>query len=151
MPGDQKPQSFYRWVDANGTVHVVDSLDAVPAVERVRMQEVSLQGRATPASTAGFQLDWGSAALGFGLGLLVALLLPRSWKGVTRVAVVLGVGALLVGGYLSALRRSTGADTSSLLSSPGAIIQDAKAAVQKANEAQRTRERELEEIRKEGR
>ena len=31
MPSEQKAQSFYRWVDERGTVHVVSSLDAVPA------------------------------------------------------------------------------------------------------------------------
>jgi hypothetical protein len=150
MPGDREPQRFYRWVDANGTVHVVSSLDAVPAAERARMEEVPLPGHAEPASPIGFQPDWGSVALGLGAGLLLALVLPRGRKGLTRTAVVLGLGALLVGGYLATLRRTTGADSTSAWASPRAIIEDAKAAVEKANEVQRARERELEQIRKEG-
>jgi hypothetical protein len=129
MPSEQKAQSFYRWVDERGTVHVVSSLDAVPAAERARMEAVELQGKPLEFDS-GFRPDWSSAALGFGAGLLFVLVLPRGWKGVTRIAVVVAIGAILVGGYLATLRRSTGADPSSLLASPSAIIQDAKAAVE---------------------
>lgn len=152
MPADPKSQSFYRWVDAQGTVHVVSSLDAVPAAERARMEEVSLQGRASPPGvSSGFVPEWGSVALGFGAGVLLVLVLPHRWKWVTRFAAVLATGALLSGAYLALVRRSTGADDGSLLATPSAIIEDARAAVEKANAAQRQREQELEAIRKEGR
>jgi hypothetical protein len=153
MPAREEPQRFYRWVDGTGTVHVVSSLDAVPAAERARLEEVALPSR--PARTAAdpaaaFQPDWSSVALGFGAGVLLAWLVPRGGKTLTTLVVVMGVGAVLVGGYLAALRRSTGAEASSWLASPSAIIHDAKATVERANEAQRARQRELDELGKAG-
>ncbi|RYZ09723.1 MAG: hypothetical protein EOO73_02240 [Myxococcales bacterium] len=150
MPTEAKSQSFYRWVDERGTVHVVSSLEAVPAAERKQMEQVSLQEK-DPGLAAGFRLEWSSAALGFGAGLLLVLMLPRGWKGVTRFVLVLGIGALLVGGYLAAVRRSTGSDSTSLLAAPSAIVRDAQAVVEKVKQAQQAREQELESIRKEGR
>lgn len=152
MPSEkQHQQSFYRWVDDRGTVHVVSSLDAVPVAERTRMEQVALDGRATALDSAStFRPDGASLALGFGAGLLLALVLPRSWKGVTRVAVMLGFVTLAGGAYLAYLRRTTGADSTSLLATPSAIIQDAKDAVQKVKERQRLQEQELEELKNEG-
>lgn len=150
-PSAAAPQTFYRWVDAQGTVHVASSPDAVPPAERAGATQLVLNGRepaAVPAS--GFRLDWASAALGFGAALLVALLIPRSWKVVWRGALVLAVVALLTGAYLTAVRRSVGLETGSAFSSPSAVIQDARDAVSKMNERQRLRDRELEELKKEG-
>ena len=116
------------------------------------MQEVSLQGRASPSGVSeGFVPEWGSVALGFGAGMLLVLVLPHRWKWVTRFAAVLATGALLSGAYLAVVRRTSGAGNGSLLATPSTIIQDAKAAVEKANAAQRQREQEPEDIRKEGR
>jgi hypothetical protein len=150
MPSE--PQRFYRWVDASGTLHVVSSLDAVPPAERARAERTAFVGHEEPSPRpAMFRLDWSSVALGFGAGLLVALVLPRGWKAVTRVGVVVAIAALLGGAYLATLRNATDTGDGALIASPAAIIEDAKAAVAKANEAQRRRERELEQIREQGR
>jgi hypothetical protein len=150
-PSAQQPQTFYRWVDAQGTVHVVGSLDAVPAAERAQLEQVVLKGREAPIPlAAGFRPDWASAALGFGAALLLALLIPRGWKGATRVALVLAVGALVTGAYLATVRRSVGLETGGAFSSPSAVIQDARDAVNKMNERQRLRDQQLEEMKKEG-
>lgn len=150
MPSE--PQRFYRWVDASGTLHVVSSLDAVPPAERARAERTAFVGHEEPSQhSAKFRPDWSSVALGFGAGMLVALVLPRGWKGVTRLGAAAAIAALLGGAYLATLRNVTGAGDGAPLASPAAIIEDAKAAVAKANEAQRRRERELEQLREQGR
>lgn len=141
-----KQQTFYRWVDAEGTVHVSQSLDAVPAAEREKLEQVELQA---PEAASGFRPDVASFALGFGGALLLSFLIPQSWRGVARVVAVIGAVVLATGAYLGWLRRSTGADPNAVLASPSALIRDAKAAVEKVNERQRLQQQELQEIEQE--
>src|SRR6185503_20197783 len=106
-------QAFYRWVDAQGRVHVVTSLDAVPQAARAKAELVALHGaeETTPLVSGGgaaWQPEWISFAAGFGAALVLSFLfrlLPNGWKGVTRVVVSLGLAALLTGAYLAAVRR----------------------------------------------
>jgi hypothetical protein len=147
MPASTKPQTFYRWVDEHGTVHVSQSPDAVPARERERLEQVELQGR--EVAPPGFRPDVASFALGFGAALLLSFLVPRNWRGVSRVVAVVGVVVLATGAYLGWIRRSTGGDPNAVLASPSALIQDAKAAVEKVNERQRLQQQELKEIEQE--
>jgi hypothetical protein len=152
MPASTKEQTFYRWVDEHGTVHVSQSLDAVPAAERERLQTVELDGTyGAPASSGsgGFKPDAASFALGFGAALLLSFLVPQRWRGVTRVVAIVGAIVLATGAYLGWIRRSTGGDPNAVLASPSALIQDAKAAVEKVNERQRLQQQELQEIEKE--
>jgi hypothetical protein len=156
MKPESKPaQSFYRWVDHEGRLHVVSSLDAVPLSERGKLEQVTLNA-AEPSlmEPAGWRPDWSSFALGFGAALLVTLLLrllPGSWKRATGIVLALAAIVLLTGGYLAAVRRSTGVEGASALAAPSALIQDAKDAVQKMNERQLLREKQLQEIEQEGR
>ncbi len=64
----------------------------------------------------------------------------------SRAVLVLGVGALLTGLYFSAVRSSTGAQGGSVLTSPSALIQDAKGAVEQMNLRQKQQEEELRRI-----
>jgi hypothetical protein len=159
-PNSEKTQAFYRWVDSEGRVHVVSSLDAVPVAERARVERVTLNGatavnvehrkEAAPA----WQPEPASFALGFGAALVLSLifrLLPNGWRGVTRVAVVLGVAVLLSALYLGAVRRATGVTGGSALAAPSALIEDAKAAVEKMQARQKQQEEELRKIQAEGR
>ena len=162
-PTSSQPQAFYRWVDADGRLHVVSSLDAVPKADRARAERVTLTGQtalgsdprgAAPAASSDWRLDAGSFGLGFGAALLLSLLfrvLPNGWRSLSRVAVVLGVAALLTGLYLGAIRRSTGAKDGSVLASPSALIEDAKAAVESLNQRQKQQDEELRKIQAEGR
>ena len=159
-PKSEKTQAFYRWVDAQGRLHVVSSLDAVPSAERARAEQVTLNGATAlgevpgrPAPAAAWQLDYGSFGLGGGAALVFGLvfrLLPNAWRGFTRVAVVLGVAALLTGLYLGSVRRAAGVTSGGALASPSALIQDAKDAVQKLNERQKQQEEELRKLQAEG-
>jgi hypothetical protein len=145
-------QTFYRWVDEQGTVHVSQSLDAVPSAERARLQRVELDGTYGVEPTSlkpGFEPDLPSFALGFGGALLLSFLIPRSWRGVAKVVAVVGGIVLATGAYLGWMRRSTGIEPNAVLASPSAIIQDAKAAVEKVNERQLLQQRELQEIEQE--
>jgi hypothetical protein len=153
-PTPGKPQTFYRWVDASGRLHVVSSLDSVPQGERAKAAVVTLQPDATPTlptaeSVARWRPDWISFAVGFGLALVLAALfkvLPNGLRFVSRVALVLGVGVVLTGLYLSAVRGSSGAQGGSVLTSPSALLDDAKAAVEQMNLRQKQQEEELRKI-----
>jgi hypothetical protein len=166
-PEKSQAQAFYRWVDADGRLHVVSSLDDVPlgarkGVERVELNaaEQAVEHAAQPRS-AGQPfgsgqlpaLDWLSFGAGFGLALALTLLfrwLPAGLRWLPRLAIVAGVAALLAGAYLGALRRSTGAGTATL-ATPGTLIEDAKSAVEKMNLRQKEQEQELQRIQAEGR
>lgn len=167
-PKSSQPQAFYRWVDADGRLHVVSSLDAVPTAERAKAERVTLTGKtalgsdgptatattATAATTSDWKLEPSSFALGFGAALLLSLLfrmLPNGWRSLSRVAVVLGIAALGTGLYLGAIRRTAGAKDGGALASPTALIEDAKAAVEKMNQRQKEQDEELRKLQTEGR
>jgi hypothetical protein len=152
-------QSFYRWQDAQGRVHIVSSLDEVPLAERAKLGRVDLNGADAvshyPSDTPGTALpkiDWPSAAIGFGAALLVAMVfrfVPNGWRWLGRLALVGGIGLLLTGAYLAAVRRSAGFEGGAL-ASPSALIQDAKTAVEQMNQRQKQQDEELRKIQAEG-
>jgi DHA2 family multidrug resistance protein len=65
------------------------------------------------------------------------------------VLLVLGVGALLTGLYLSLVRTSSGFQGGSVLTSPSALLEDAKGAVEQMNLRQKQQEEELRKIQSE--
>lgn len=164
-PKSSQPQAFYRWVDAQGRLHVVSSLDAVPVAERAKAERVTLTGDtaigSVPASVptsapakAAWHFDLGSFGIGVGVALAVALILrwmPGAGRGLLRVAVVLGIAALLTGLYLGSIRRATGASEGGAIATPSAMIEDAKAAVEKLNQRQKQQDEELRKLQAEGR
>jgi len=91
--------------------------------------------------------------VGFGAALLVALafrMLPGSMRWVTRLALVVAVGALLTGAYFGAVRRSSGLPGASAFAAPSALIEDAKAAVEQVNQRQKQQDEEIRKIQAEG-
>jgi CHASE2 domain-containing sensor protein len=153
-PTQGKPQSFYRWVGADGRLHVVSSLESVPVAERGKVSVVTLHAdeSSLPSSLvngAAWRPDWISFAVGFGVALVLAVLfklLPNGLRFASRVVLVLGVGALLSGLYLSLVRSSSGVQGVGPLTSPSALIQDAKGAVEQMNLRQKQQEEELRKI-----
>ena len=148
-------QAFYRWVDAQGRVHVVTSLDSVPQAARAKAELVTLRGaeETSPLVAAeAWKPEWGSFAAGFGAAIVLVFLfrlLPNGWKGALRVVVALGLAALLTGAYLGAVRRNAGLPGGAF-AAPSALIQDAKDAVNKMNERQKLQEEELKKVQADG-
>ena len=160
MPGDESRQTFYRYEDASGRVVIVDSIDKLPKHARDNAKSIELEEApdlpAVPSLTgnAAAKPDFhlGSFALGIGVAVIfvaVAFLLKRS--GSLFLAKLLGGAALvaLIGGlYLGLLRRSTG-QSDELWSSPTAIVDDARRAVDQANQSRRKQEELLDQIQRE--
>lgn len=152
-PGQQ--QSFYRWEDAHGRVHIVSSLDEVPVAERAKVAHVELNSSdavSTYPSASAWSLprvDWPSFAIGFGAALLVGMafrLVPNGWRWLWKLALVAGIGFVLSGAYLAAVRRSAGLGGDGPLASPSALIQDARSAVEQMNQRQKEQAEELRKI-----
>jgi hypothetical protein len=140
---------YYRFADAKGTVHVVDSIDGVPYALRGRAQRVEYE--AQPAASAlrlpSSLTRWQTFGLGFAAALVVVFLfkrLPKTMRLVLRFAIVGAVAALLVSAYLGWMRRSTGASTDAL-ATPGALLEDARSAVAKMNARVQAEQAEIKE------
>ena len=153
-------QTFYRWVDSQGRLHVVSSLDDVPVADRPQAAQVTLNGVeavghypppagvSAPGGVA-WQPEWISFAVGFVAALVLAFLyrvLPGGMRWATRAALVVGVGALITGAYLGLVRRTAGLSGSQALASPSALIQDAKSAVEQMNARQKQQDEELRQL-----
>jgi len=142
---------FYRFQDSSGRVHIVDSLDLVPqaqrsSAERVRYDEQTSVSGLVP-SPHGLS-TWQAFGLGIGVAFLLGLLfrrLPGTFRLVLRFAIVAGVGALIAGAYFGLLRRATH-QSGDALAGPGALIDDAKNAVEKMNARVRAQQAELKEV-----
>ena len=157
-PTQSSPQTFYRWVDGQGRLHVVSSLESVPVADRGKATVLMLNddalGHYQAPGGASWRPDWASFAAGFGVALLAAVafrMLPNSLRWLSRVGLVLGVGALLTAAYLGVVRRSTGMPGASALAAPSALIEDAKSAVEHMNQRQKQQEEEIRRIQAEGR
>jgi hypothetical protein len=142
---------YYRFQDATGRVHLVDSIDSVPQALRAhaacieyRDDGALLPSSLSPQGLSGYQLF----GLGFAAALLVAFVfsrLPGTLRVFVRLAIVGGVVALLAGAYFGWLRRSAGQSTAAL-AGPGALIEDAQNAVAKMNARAQAEQAELKEI-----
>jgi hypothetical protein len=144
--------TFYRYHDARGRIVIVDSLSRVPSSARGSMETVVLAP--PPGPIAGLpalsleSLHWPSFAAGACSLLFVGVV----WLGLRRVGgrllrfsllgglVVLGAGA-----YFGWVRRVAG-QNGAAVSSPAALIEDARGAVEKMNERMREQQRVLEEL-----
>jgi hypothetical protein len=153
--------TFYRYRDASGRVVIVDTLARVPASQRASAEAVVL----APAGETGASAAVSAAALstarelardlhmpsfiaGMSLALLVALAfvaLERKLGRLLRGALVLGALGLGVVVYFGWVRRTAG-QSGDLLASPGALIDDARGAVQKMNQRTLEQQRELKEL-----
>src|SRR5450432_3520404 len=129
---------FYRFQDASGRVHLVDSLDSVPQAERAHAQRIeygSQNDTTIPSLTSASGLpslgalsSLESFGLGFGAALVAVFLfsrLPGTLRLVLRLAIIGGVVALMAGAYFGWLRRTTH-QSGDAFAGPGALIDDAR-------------------------
>jgi len=152
----RSPQ-FYKYRTADGRIVIVDSLSQVPPAERARAEPVDVTKNAAPTSTtsasvieASKHLDLPSFAAGFGVALVLGVVVSLLFRNSARaVSALLLVGFLVAGtgAYFGWLRRSTG-QSEALLSSPTAVIDDARKAVEKMKQAQKQQEQTIHEIEK---
>jgi hypothetical protein len=140
---------YYRFQDAGGRTHLVDSIDSVPQALRASAvciefgEQPDAASAVLPRGLTGLQ----TFGLGFGAALLVVLVfkkLPGTMRLLLRVAIVGGVVALLGGAYLGWVRRTT-QQSNDVLAGPGAMIDDAKQAVAKMNARIQAEQAELKE------
>jgi len=144
---------YYRFQDAGGGTHIVDSIDDVPRASRANVQ--CIEYAAEPDAPNGLSgvlahapSGWQSFGLGVAATLLVVLVfrkLPGTMRLLLRVAVIAGVVALLAGAYLGWLRRTT-QQASAAFAGPSSVIDDAKQAVAKMNARIQAQQAELKEI-----
>jgi hypothetical protein len=157
-PERSRSEVYYRWIDAEGRLHVVSSVDDVPSAARAKAERLELNPETSrqmhsagypkaPAPPA-FELDFASFGVGFAAALCLALLfrlLPQSMRWMSRVVIVVCLGGLLVGAYLGLVRRQSGLGQDAF-ASPSAIVEDAKSAVEKMNLRQKRQDEELRRI-----
>ena len=142
---------YYRFQDAGGRVHIVDSIDAVP--HALRAHATCIEYHDEPSSLLPSALvphglsQYQTFGLGFAAALLVAFVfsrLPGSLRLVMRVAIVGAVVALLVGAYFGWMRRTTQQSTDAF-AGPGALLEDAKQSVAKMNARIQAEQAEIKE------
>jgi hypothetical protein len=147
--GSASAAVYYRFRDASGRTHIVDSLDSVPQASRPQAQRIEYQPQPEPSA---LQLPhtlstWQTFGLGFVAALLVVFLfrrLPGTMRLVLRLSIIGAVFVLLGGAYLGWMRRTTG-QSRDALASPTAIIDDAKSAVEKMNARMAAEQAEIKE------
>jgi hypothetical protein len=155
--------TFYRYRDASGRLVIVDSPTRVPASQRASAEAVVLAPAGESAAVSGGavsdaavsaarglarDLHMPSFIAGLSLALLVALLfvvVGRKLGRWFRGALVLGLLGVGVVAYFGWVRRTTG-QSGDLLASPGALIEDARGAVQKLNQRTAEQQRTLQEL-----
>jgi hypothetical protein len=145
--------TFYRYRDASGRIVIVDSQERVPSSARRSAEAVVLAPAAEvsasdTARSLARELHVPSFIAGASLAALGALLLvvaQRKLGRVVRGALLLGVLGLGVVAYFGWVRRTTG-QGSDLLASPEALIDDARAVVEKMNQRSAEQQRTLKEL-----
>jgi hypothetical protein len=144
---------FYRYKGPDGRIVVVDSLSEVPAAQRPNAERIHYAEPPTPiaVATRDWRFDWPSAGLGFGVAILLGIAVMASRRGSRAV---LGIALLLVlmiagtGAYLGLIRKSTG-QGDSVLASPSAMIDDARRAVDQAQQRRREQDQVIRDIQRE--
>lgn len=157
--GQRSGAVFYRFTDSRGTLHIVDSLDSVPAAQRERAERVQYNAESPsngerplqqltsalqhPERLSGWPM-FGLGAAAVLLAVVVFRLLPGAGKTLLRALVALAVVALLGGAYFGWARR-VAHQSSDLLASPTTIVEDAKGAVEKMNARLKEQQLQLKE------
>jgi Domain of unknown function (DUF4124) len=107
---------YYRWTDAKGTTHLVDSLDKVPEESRPALERVTMAVAAAPVDRSGWlgpiHIEWESFAAGFAVALLLGFLFVlarRSKRAWLELGVLVMTVAVIVGIYLGWAQQNAAA------------------------------------------
>jgi len=149
--GSGDAATFFRYRDGQGRLVIVDAASKVPSSARGSVERISLAPRETSLGLPrDFELHGPSFAIGLASAALVGLVLlgTRRRSKLLRLALMLGVAALLGGAYLGLSRRLAG-QSGALLATPDALIQDARDAVEQMNARTREQQRVLQELERE--
>lgn len=157
-PSGRAPASqtsvYFRFQDAQGREHIVDSLDEVPEAYRSRAVRIELApGSESQHPTSSFSvssIDARSCSVGLGAALVLGLLvlcMRRGRRLLLKLAFLAAAVVALATAYFGWLRRETG-QGQSLLAAPSALIDDARHAVDKMNQRTKQQEQMLREIEK---
>ncbi len=143
---------YYRFQDASGRTHIVDSLDSVPQAARPQAQRIEYQPQPEPSV---LQLPhtlstWQIFGLGFVAALLVTFLfrrLPGTMRLVLRMGIIGAVIVLLGGAYLGWMRRTTGQRPRMRWPAPPQSSTTPRGAVEKMNARMAAEQAEIKEAR----
>lgn len=159
-------QTFYRYTDDQGRLHVVDSPSAVPNRYRDHAQRLEMKGRAeTSVGSVDSSAPQGAHAPSvvqpsfhapsFALGFIAAAMLALVFfavRGNAKRGAMIVVGAVLAASlviaYFGLIRRATGTGAQPF-SSPTALVEDARKNVDALNEQQRKQEKAIDDVMKE--
>jgi hypothetical protein len=142
---------YYRYQDAQGRLHIVDSLAGVPGPLRARAERIELAAPSKQPTSSPAGTHWTSFGLGIGAGLLLVLLFLSVRRGsgaLLKAGLVIGAALLLGAAYFGWIRRQSG-HAESAFASPSALIDDARKAVDQANRRNREQDEALKEIERE--
>jgi len=134
---------YYRFQDAQGRLHIVDSLANVPGPLRAHAERIELVAPSKQSTSWLSGTHWTSFGLGIGVAFLLVLVfvsMRRGSSALLRLGLVIGAIALLALAYLGWIRRQSG-QSESVLASPSALIDDARRAVDQANQRNRSRKK----------
>ena len=155
-PAAGQAPRYYRFLDSTGRIHLVDSIDSVPQALRARAECIQYSGSEQSSAVSRVKALVPQGASGwqtFGLGFVTAVIavlvfkrLPGTFRIFLRLAIAFGVVALLGGLYLGYIRRMTQPSSTDTLATPGALIDDAKQAVDQLNARMKAQQEELKEI-----
>lgn len=149
--------TFFQYEDASGTLHLTDSLQAIPAELRDKAKPIVVRELERAKGELRSKLDRNQdlpvvgnvhlPSFGFGIAVSLAavLALKLVWGGaklVLKLAAIAAIVAVLGGMYLGWVRNQAGLGKGDL-SSPQQLIDDARRAAEAAKKKLEAEHREL--------
>jgi hypothetical protein len=117
-PEPASPAAFYRWKDAQGLEHIVDSMDKVPEASRANAERIAFVApvvRSDQSTGIGpLKIEWESFSAGFATAFLlgvVFVIARRTKKPVVELAVLVAAAAIIGGVYYAWSKQNAASNT----------------------------------------